>query len=83
MPTLLDGDEKFKVHIYMWHGFSSELYMTIGVVALGVLAYLTLSKWRKVYGLFPEKLTLNKLYDVVQFVERQFFREEAVDLPPF
>ncbi|AUZ40169.1 hydrogen gas-evolving membrane-bound hydrogenase subunit E, partial [Bacillus sp. MBGLi79] len=63
MPTLLDGDEKFKVHIYMWHGFSSELYMTIGVVALGVLAYLTLSKWRKVYGLFPEKLTLNKLYD--------------------
>ena len=63
MPTLLDGDEKFKVHIYMWHGFSTELYMTIGVVALGVLAYLTLSKWRKVYGLFPETLTLNKLYD--------------------
>lgn len=24
MPTLLDGDEKFKVHIYMWHGFSTE-----------------------------------------------------------
>ncbi|UOY90530.1 Na+/H+ antiporter subunit A [Bacillus glycinifermentans] len=63
MPGLLDGDEKFKVHISIWHGFSPELFMTIGVAVLGILAYRTLGKWKKVYGLFPDKLTLNNLYD--------------------
>ncbi len=63
MPSLLDNDQKFKVEISMWHGLSPELYMTLGVVALGVLAYVTLGRWKKVYGLFPETLTLNRLYD--------------------
>ncbi|MDA1476238.1 Na+/H+ antiporter subunit A [Bacillus changyiensis] len=63
MPHLLAGNEKFKVKLEGWHGPSPELYMTIGVVVLGILAYLTLTKWKKIYRLFPEKLTLNTLYD--------------------
>jgi multicomponent Na+:H+ antiporter subunit A len=37
--------------------------MTIGVVILGIILYLTLPKWEKAYHLLPEKLTLNKVYD--------------------
>jgi multicomponent Na+:H+ antiporter subunit A len=37
--------------------------MTLGVIAVGILLYLTLPKWRRVYDLFPEKLTLNRFYD--------------------
>ncbi|MCM3597771.1 Na+/H+ antiporter subunit A [Metabacillus idriensis] len=63
MPSLLSEGEKFEVHITFWHGFTPELMMTIGVIALGVIGYLTLGKWRKMYDLFPKKLALNKFYD--------------------
>ncbi len=52
-----------EVKIYHWHGFNTELFMTIGVILVGVLLYLTLAKWGKIYEWFPQKLTLNKLYD--------------------
>ena len=58
MPEFL-----FEVHISFWHGFNLELWMTISVIVLGTLLYLSLAKWRKIYGLFPEKLALNKAYD--------------------
>ncbi|MGG4488394.1 Na+/H+ antiporter subunit A [Metabacillus idriensis] len=63
MPSLLSEGEKFEVHITFWHGFTPELMMTIGVIALGIIGYLTLGKWRKMYDLFPKKLALNKFYD--------------------
>ncbi|MBS2970317.1 Na+/H+ antiporter subunit A [Metabacillus sp. KIGAM252] len=63
LPYLLEDGEKFHVHISHWHGFSPELFMTLGVIALGTLLYIGLAKWRKVYRLLPEKLTLNKAYD--------------------
>ncbi|USK33249.1 Na+/H+ antiporter subunit A [Bacillus sp. F19] len=63
MPSLLPAGKNFEVHITFWHGFTPELMMTIGVIALGAIGYLTLGKWRKVYDLFPKKLALNKFYD--------------------
>lgn len=63
LPSLLPEGKQFKVHIYFWHGPTPELFMTIGVIVIGTLLYLTLGKWRKVYDLFPKKLALNKLYD--------------------
>ncbi|MDQ0857660.1 Na+/H+ antiporter subunit A [Bacillus sp. V2I10] len=63
MPSLLPAGKKFEVHITFWHGFTPELMMTIGVIAIGAIGYLTLGKWRKVYDLFPKKLALNKFYD--------------------
>ncbi|MTH55524.1 Na+/H+ antiporter subunit A [Bacillus mangrovi] len=62
-PFLLEDGEKFHVHISHWHGFSPELYMTIGVIVLGAILYATQSKWKRLFKLFPEKLTLNRLYD--------------------
>ncbi len=63
LPSLLSPGDMFDVHIYFWHGPTPELFMTIGVVILGILLYLTLPKWERTYDLLPEKLTLNKLYD--------------------
>jgi multicomponent Na+:H+ antiporter subunit A len=63
LPSLLSPGDMFDVHIYFWHGPTPELFMTLGVVILGILLYLTLPKWERTYDLLPEKLTLNKLYD--------------------
>ncbi|PRR96570.1 Na+/H+ antiporter subunit A [Bacillus atrophaeus] len=62
-PTLLDSHEKFDVHISQWHGFTAEVFMTLGIIVIGTAGYLTLSKWKGIYKLFPKKLTLNRLYD--------------------
>ncbi|HWO95208.1 MAG TPA: Na+/H+ antiporter subunit A [Bacillus sp. (in: firmicutes)] len=63
LPGLLDRGEKFYVHISFWHGWTTELFMTLGVIALGVILFLTVQKWSKLYKLFPQKLTLNSFYD--------------------
>ncbi|PLS15684.1 Na+/H+ antiporter subunit A [Bacillus sp. M6-12] len=61
VPSLLNGE--FHVHIGFWHGFTPELFMTIGVITLGILLYVTLLRWKKVYSLLPESMSLNHLYD--------------------
>lgn len=63
IPSLLPENGMFPVHITFWHGFNTELMMTIGVIVIGIAGYKTFPKWRKVYELFPEKLSFNHLYD--------------------
>lgn len=63
LPSLLTNVTVFDVHIGWWHGWGPELYMTIGVIIFGSILYKTYPKWKRVYGIFPEKLTLNRLYD--------------------
>ncbi|WP_240376527.1 Na+/H+ antiporter subunit A [Bacillus piscicola] len=63
LPSLLGGNEQFYVNIRFWHGFSTELYMTIGVVVIGLLLFMSLRKWAGIYRLFPESLSFNRLYD--------------------
>ncbi|PLR79369.1 Na+/H+ antiporter subunit A [Bacillus sp. V3-13] len=62
MTSILPG-LAFDVRISFWHGPTPELFMTLGVVILGTILYLTLAKWQSVYGLLPDKLALNRLYD--------------------
>lgn len=50
-------------NISIWHGFKPELFMTIGIVVLGLLLYLTLRHWKKIYNLFPNRWTLDNLYN--------------------
>lgn len=50
--------------IKAWHGFSMELWMTIGIIILGTILYLTKDYWKKIYTLFPEQLSLDSLYNV-------------------
>ena len=68
LPSLLHAGEAFDVHIAFWHGLTIELFMTIGVIILGLILYKTFPKWKKIYHAIPEKLSLNRLYD--QILER-------------
>ncbi|MFE5471095.1 Na+/H+ antiporter subunit A [Bacillus safensis] len=63
IPEAIETGSRFAVKIEAWHGFQPELYMTIGVVVLGTIGYLTLSKWRPMYNIFKEKWSFNALYD--------------------
>lgn len=62
MASILPGME-FDVQIYFWHGFTPELFMTIGVIIVGVLLYKFMPKWTGVYTRMPERFSLNSAYD--------------------
>ncbi|MBZ5753019.1 Na+/H+ antiporter subunit A [Metabacillus rhizolycopersici] len=51
------------VVIKPWHGWNTELFMTIGVAVFGALLYITMKKWSWVYGSYPQSLTLNNIYN--------------------
>ena len=51
------------VHISFWHGFNTELFMTFGVIVIGFLLYKNYTRWSKVYRIFPERFSLNNLYN--------------------
>lgn len=60
-PTLIDND--VNIAVTAWHGFNTELLMTIGLVILGTILYISLPKWQKLYSLYPPKITINHIYD--------------------
>ncbi|WP_238392358.1 Na+/H+ antiporter subunit A [Paenibacillus antri] len=62
-PSLLAPGDDFHVHISFWHGWTAELFMTIGVVAVGSLLFWQLRRWLGVYGRLPRQWSLNALYD--------------------
>ncbi|GGM19187.1 Na(+)/H(+) antiporter subunit A [Paraliobacillus quinghaiensis] len=65
-PTSLTGIDHFDIHIYAWHGFDSPaLWMTISIIAVGLILYLTLSKWQKIYQFLRlhKKDPINYIYD--------------------
>ncbi|MET3682486.1 multicomponent Na+:H+ antiporter subunit A [Alkalibacillus flavidus] len=49
--------------IYFWHGLIPAFYMSIAVVVIGAVMYLTKSKWDRIYHALPGRLSLNKVYD--------------------
>ncbi|MCA1061610.1 Na+/H+ antiporter subunit A [Rossellomorea aquimaris] len=62
-PSLIQEGHAVETHISFWHGFTPELFMTFGVILFGVLLYLLLPSWKKVYTWIPERFTLNSFYD--------------------
>ncbi|WP_042461358.1 Na+/H+ antiporter subunit A [Neobacillus dielmonensis] len=63
LPSLIGTGEEFMVHISFWHGINIELFMTLGVVVLGIILYRTLPKWKGVYKKIPERFSLFRFYD--------------------
>ncbi|KYG33401.1 Na+/H+ antiporter subunit A [Alkalihalobacillus trypoxylicola] len=63
LPTLLEPVETFQVKISMWHGFNMELFMTIGVITLGLLFFMLMKKWVNTKFYLGERDPLNWLYD--------------------
>lgn len=64
-PHLLAGGDHagYHVHIRFWHGPTTELFMTIGVVILGTLLYRTMSRWLPLLKAIPQRFSFNRLYD--------------------
>ncbi|MGY3312187.1 multicomponent Na+:H+ antiporter subunit A [Peribacillus simplex] len=60
-PSLAGPD--FQVHIAFWHGFKPEFWMTVGIIAFGIILYKTFPRWQKIHQWMPERLSLNALYD--------------------
>ncbi|AZK46430.1 Na+/H+ antiporter subunit A [Paenibacillus lentus] len=61
LPSI--GVEGMVQPISAWHGFNPALFMTIGVIAVGTLLYLSFKRWKRIYSLLPEKWTLDNLYN--------------------
>lgn len=51
------------VHVSAWHGWTPELMLTLGIVVLGSLLFLSMAKWQKLYDLQPRSFSLNACYD--------------------
>lgn len=63
-PHLYNAPADIDIHIAAWHGFDSQaLWLTLAVVVVGSLLYLTLQSWQKIYQAQPEWLTFNRAYD--------------------
>ncbi len=63
LPGIIGIGERFEVSIAHWHGFSMELWMTIGVFLIGALLYLSMRKW-ETFGFYKtERDIFNYLYD--------------------
>ncbi|MGM7702082.1 Na+/H+ antiporter subunit A [Pseudalkalibacillus sp. Hm43] len=52
-------------HLKFWHGFEPQLFMSLAVVALGTLFYLTMKKWKVIYNWLPGRMSANKVYDFI------------------
>ncbi|WP_299088949.1 Na+/H+ antiporter subunit A [uncultured Metabacillus sp.] len=63
LPTLAQEGE-LHVKISAWHGWNTELFMTLGVIGVGTLLYVYLKKWHRIYHVYPEGLTLNNMYNL-------------------
>src|SRR5690625_7935714 len=64
-PSFTGGDYLGQT-ISAWHGFNTEVWMTIGVIILGTFIYMFLRYWKSVYKLFLTNLTLDNLYNHTQ-----------------
>ena len=63
-PGLYSHPSEVAVHVAAWHGIAApELWMTVSLVGVGLVLFLTLARWQKMYDIQPEYLSLNALYD--------------------
>src|SRR5699024_5265908 len=46
-----------------WHGLSTPFIMSLIVVVLGTLLFLTMTRWNRIYNVLPGHLSFNRVYD--------------------
>lgn len=61
--NLLAAGEQFAVSIHLWHGWTPEVFMTIGVIAVGVLLYMAYGRLRIMDRERDGGFSLDRLYD--------------------
>lgn len=60
---ILPGISGATPHISAWHGFNTELFMTLGIVVIGTVLFLTLRSWIKIIRLQPAGWTFTAVYN--------------------
>ncbi|MHA6252845.1 Na+/H+ antiporter subunit A [Oceanobacillus sp. CAU 1775] len=63
LPGILETGEKFTVSITHWHGFNLQLWMTVGVIVVGTLLYMSMNKWSQSGFYKKERDIFNYVYD--------------------
>ncbi|MBG9757439.1 cation:proton antiporter [Lysinibacillus sphaericus] len=64
-PFLYEVPQDIDIHVSAWHEINPELLMTIGIIIIGVLLFVSLPKWQGMYQRFPKAFTLNNAYDKI------------------
>src|SRR5699024_7099400 len=69
-PAMLSVLPSFSSHrcllehaISAWHGWTPEVWMTLGIIGVGGLLYALLRHWQRIYRIFPETWSLHTVYN--------------------
>ncbi|NIK79272.1 multicomponent Na+:H+ antiporter subunit A [Paenibacillus castaneae] len=62
-PTMLLSGQQFDTSIQIWHGWTAEIFMTIGVIAVGTVLYRQHQRVKVLHLPLFSEITLNKTYD--------------------
>lgn len=62
-PSMLLSGERFLVSIHFWHGWTTEIYMTIGVILTGTVLFMLRQRLKFISLPLFSQMTLNKAYD--------------------
>lgn len=63
MPDMLTPGDKFLVKIEFWHGWTTEIFMTIGIIILGTILYKLYGKVSLLNRPLFNRITFNRAYD--------------------
>ncbi|MGM1045031.1 MAG: Na+/H+ antiporter subunit A [Bacillota bacterium] len=63
LPDMLAPGEKFMVKIEFWHGWTTEIFMTIGIIVLGTILYKFYGRLRVLNRPLFNRVTFNRIYD--------------------
>lgn len=67
-PFLYAAPSDIDIHVSAWHGIQPEFLMTLGIFLIGGILFWTLRKWQRAYDLFPDAISLNRLYDSFMYL---------------
>lgn len=50
-------------NIAHWHGFTKELWMTVGIIVFGTVLYFYRKQFKKVFSFFPYEMSIDRFYN--------------------
>ncbi|RAV01280.1 Na+/H+ antiporter subunit A [Paenibacillus sp. YN15] len=63
LPDMLASGGRYHVHITFWHGWTPEVFMTLGVIAAGTAVYLLHRRSKSWQSPGSQRFSLNALYN--------------------
>ncbi|KKO52375.1 Na+/H+ antiporter subunit A [Paenibacillus sp. DMB20] len=63
LPDMLGPGDQFLVHIEFWHGWTAEIFMTIGIIVLGTILYKLYGRSKLFSRPWFQRVTLNRAYE--------------------